>query len=383
LKRVLILGIDGYLGWSLAIYLSNKGYAVSGCDNFLRRRLVYKENSISATPIKKWSERYPVLKSMNKEGVFRKIDITRYFELKKLLIDTKPNAIVHLAQMPSAPYSMKGIEEATLTYQNNLIGNLNLIFAMKEVCPSAHLVKLGTMGEYGTPAIDISEGDFEVDFLGRKDMLPFPRQPGSFYHCTKVHDSTNIRMVCKFWKLKVTDIMQGVVFGIKIPEMKGNDDLLTRYDFDECFGTAINRFCAQAVAGLPITPYGKGGQNRGFLPLRDSMQCIELIIKRPAKKGEHRVINQFENVYNLFALALMVEKKAKELGLDARVVPVKNPRIELENHYYNPIHKKLLSLGYKPATAIEDEVGGMLETLLPYKDRILRCKEAIKPKTKW
>jgi len=383
-KRVLILGIDGYLGWSLALYLINRGFRVSGCDNLLRRKLVYREKSISATPIKSWANRYTILSGMSdQESVFKRIDITDYSDLKRMLELTEPDAIVHFAQMPSAPYSMKGIEEATLTYKNNLIGNLNLIFAMREVCPNAHLVKLGTMGEYGTPDIDISEGDFEVKFNGRKDMLPFPRQPGSFYHCTKVHDSTNIRMACKFWKLRVTDIMQGVVFGIKIPEMKDSEELLTRYDFDECFGTAINRFCAQAAVGLPITPYGKGGQNRGFLPLRDSMRCIELIIRKPAKKGEHRIINQFENVYNLFALALIVESKAKELGLDARVVPVKNPRIELEDHYYNPVHEKLVALGYKPTVAIEDEVGVMIESLLPYKDRILRCKEAIEPKTKW
>jgi nucleoside-diphosphate-sugar epimerase len=254
---------------------------------------------------------------------------------------------------------------------------------MRDVCPEAHLVKLGTMGEYGTPDIDISEGDLEVEYKGRKDKLPFPRQPGSFYHCTKVHDSTNIRMACKFWDLRVTDIMQGVVFGVSTPEMEKDKGLLTRFDFDEYFGTAINRFCAQATIEIPITPYGKGGQNRGFIPLRDSIQCINLVINNPSKKGEHRIINQFENVYNLFALALLVEKKAKEIGLNTRVAPVKNPRIELENHYYNPEHKKLLDMGYKPSGTVELEVSRTLATLGEYKNRILRCKNAIEPKTQW
>jgi UDP-sulfoquinovose synthase len=289
------LGIDGYLGWSLAIHLSSRGYEVSGCDNLLRRKLVSGEKSISATPIRSWPTRYSILKRLNKgnRSRFKKMNVKNYYLLKELIKETKPDTIVHLAQMPSAPYSMKGIEEAVFTYSNNLISNLNLIFLMRDVCPDVHLVKLGTMGEYGTPNMQISEGDFEISYRRRKDKLPFPRQPGSLYHCTKVHDSTNIRMACKFWGLKVTDIMQGVVFGVTIPEMNDDPDLLTRFDFDECFGTAINRFCAQAVAGLPITPYGKGGQNRGFLPLRDSMQCLNLVIDKPAEEGEHRVINQF------------------------------------------------------------------------------------------
>jgi nucleoside-diphosphate-sugar epimerase len=385
MKRVLILGIDGYLGWPLALRLSRNGYAVSGCDNLLRRELVSGVGSVSAIPIRSWPERYTMLSLENKgrKSFFKRLNITSYQLLKSLLEETKPHAIVHLAQMPSAPYSMKGVDEAAFTYKNNLIGNLNLLFAMKDVCPNAHLVKLGTMGEYGTPGIDISEGDFPIKYHGRRAMMPFPRQPASFYHCTKVHDSTNIRMVCKFWGLRVTDIMQGVVFGVKTEEMGDDEEYLTRFDFDECFGTAINRFCAQAVVGLPITPYGKGGQNRGFLPLSDSMQCINLIIDNPAKRGEHRIINQFEDVYNLFNLALIVRKKAKEIGLNARVKPVENPRIEEEDHYYNPIHKKLFDLGYKPLVDIETEVAKTLDILKRYGDRIERCKEAIRPKTLW
>lgn len=385
MKKVAILGIDGYLGWALALKLIKKGYSVSGCDNLSRRRLVSRVGSISATPIRSWKERYSILykKVKDRNCIFRNIDITRYKEVENFLEKVRPDTIVHFAQMPSAPYSMKGVEEATFTYQNNLIGNLNIIFAMRKICPNAHLVKLGTMGEYGTPNVDISEGDFEVNYHGRTDRLPFPRQPGSFYHCTKVHDSTNIRMACRFWGLKATDIMQGVVFGVKTPEMEEDDDFLTRFDFDESFGTAINRFCAQVVVGLPITPYGKGGQSRGFLSIKDSMRCINLIIDQPAESGEHRVINQFEDVYNLFNLALIVEKKAKEAGLEARVVPIENPRIEQEDHYYNPVHKKLFELGYERVVDVETEVAETLEVLSRFKDRIERCKKAIEVKTLW
>jgi len=385
MTRVAILGIDGYLGWPLAVHLSKKGYEVSGCDDLIRRRLVFEVGSNSATQIKNWSDRYCALHELNKghDSVFKKFNITNYKELKDFLKEAQPDAIVHFAQMPSAPYSMKGVREAVFTHINNVIGNLNLIFAMREVCPEAHLVKLGSMGEYGTPNIDISEGNFEVEYNGRKDSLPYPKQPGSFYHCTKVHDSVNLQMACRFWGLKATDIMQGVVFGVSIPAMEGDAGLMTRFDFDECFGTAINRFCAQAVIGEPITPYGRGGQNRGFLPLQDSINCINLIIDHPPEKGEYRVINQFEDVYNLFALALMVEKVAKGLGISARVVPVDNPRIEQEGHYYNPVHKKLLELGYSPASNIEFEVSKTMRILEECKERILRCKKAIAPKTQW
>jgi nucleoside-diphosphate-sugar epimerase len=382
--KVLILGVDGYLGWSLGVHLSKNGYEVSGCDNLSRRKLVHSVGSISATPIKNWPDRYTILSKLNDgNSMFKNLDVVSYSGLKMMLEIVEPDVIVHFAQMPSAPYSMKGIEEAVFTHKNNVIGNLNLIFAMREVCPKAHLVKLGTMGEYGTPNIDISEGDFEVEYNGRKDALPYPKQPGSFYHCTKVHDSVNIHMACRFWGLRVTDIMQGVVFGVDIPAMEGDRDLITRFDFDESFGTAINRFCAQAVIGEPITPYGKGGQNRGFLPIQDSINCINLIIDNPPERGEYRVINQFEDVYNLFALALLVEKVSKESGLDARVVPVENPRIEQENHYYNPVHKKLADLGYEPSTNVEDEVRKTIGILEESKERILRCKSAISPKTLW
>jgi UDP-sulfoquinovose synthase len=382
--RVLILGVDGYLGWALGVHLSKGGYEVSGCDNLLRRKLVHSVGSISATPIKSWPERYTILSKLNNgNSMFKNLDVVSYSGLKMLLEIVNPDVIVHFAQMPSAPYSMKGVEEAVFTHKNNVIGNLNLIFAMREVCPQAHLVKLGTMGEYGTPNIDISEGDFEVEYNGRKDALPYPKQPGSFYHCTKVHDSVNIHMACRFWGLRVTDIMQGVVFGVDISAMEGDRELITRFDFDESFGTAINRFCAQAVVGEPITPYGKGGQNRGFLPIQDSINCINLIIDNPPERGEYRVINQFEDVYNLFALALMVEKVAKEAGLETRVVPVENPRIEQENHYYNPVHKKLSNLGYEPSTGVEEEVRKTIGILEESKERILRCKSAISPKTRW
>ncbi|GAG15701.1 unnamed protein product, partial [marine sediment metagenome] len=250
-------------------------------------------------------------------------------------------------------------------------------------CPNAHLVKLGTMGEYGTPNVDIPEGFFEIEYRGQKVTLPFPKQAGSWYHQTKVHDTNNIMMACRIWGLRSTDIMQGVVFGSCIDEMGDDERLLTRLDFDQCFGTAINRYCAQAVIGMPLTPYGRGLQRRGFLPLRDSMQCLTIAIENPPKNGEYRVFNQFEEVYDLTELAIKVQKVASGLGLNVEVLNLENPRIELEEHYYNPDHKHLLNLGYQPTHDIEKEIEIMLKALTKYKHRIEARAHALIPDIRW
>jgi len=212
-------------------------------------------------------------------------------------------------------------------------------------------------------------------------MLPFPKQPGSFYHATKVHDSTNIQFACKTWNLKSTDIMQGVVYGTKIPEMENDERLHTRFDYDQCFGTVINRFCSQAIAREPITLYGTGGQKRGFLPLKDSMQCLNLAIDNPPEEGEYRVLNQFEEVYTLKDLAYMVWSKAQELGYSTEIINIPNPRTEVENHYYKPDHQKLFDLGYEPTTDMEREIEGMLKDLEPYRSNI--NPKVIMPDIKW
>jgi UDP-sulfoquinovose synthase len=265
-----------------------------------------------------------------------------------------------------------------------MTATLNILYAMREVAPQAHLVKLGTMGEYGTPNVDIPEGFFEIEYKGRKDRLPFPKQANSWYHLTKVHDSNNIAFVCRVWGLCATDIMQGVVYGTRIADEAANDPrLATRLDFDQCFGTAINRFCCQAVIGEPITPFGKGHQRRGFLPLRDSMQCLTLAVEKPAKAGEYRVLNQFAEVYDVSALAETVAKVARSLGLQPRVLHVENPRKEAEEHYYNPEHQGLFDLGYRPTLDMETEVRAMLQDLIPHKERIAAHRDSLIPDIRW
>lgn len=382
--RVFIAGIDGYLGWALGQYLVKRGHEIAGADLFLRRRWVEEMGSHSATPIRPVEERLVAFKeNFGQEILFKEGDLRDYEFVEGFFREFKPEAIVHFGEMPSAPYSMVDVDHAAFTQTNNIVGTLNILYAMRDVCPGAHLVKLGTMGEYGTPNIDIPEGSFTIEYRGRKDTLPFPRQAGSWYHQTKVHDSHNIIFACKIWGLRSTDIMQGVVFGTRIPEMGDDERLLTRFDFDQSFGTAVNRFCAQAAIGHSLTPYGKGHQRRGFLPLRDSMQCLTLAIENPPEEGEYRVFNQFEEVYDIYELAEKVKRVGDRLGMKVEIRRLENPRMELEEHYYNPDHKHLLDLGYEPTHDVEAEMKVMLEDLTKYRDRIEAVREVLIPDIRW
>lgn len=382
--RVFIAGMDGYLGWSLAQYLAARGHQVAGADLFLRRQWVEEMGSCSATPIVPMKERLAALKeSRGLEAKFWEADLRDYAVVERIFKEFQPDAVVHLGECPSAPYSMVDVHHATFVQVNNVVSTFNLMFAIRDLRPEAHLLKLGTMGEYGTPNVDIPEGFFEIEYRGRRDRMPFPRQPGSFYHLSKVHGSNNIMFACKIWKLRATDVMQGVVFGTRIDEMGSDERLLTRLDFDESFGTAINRFCCQAVIGHPLTPFGRGHQRRGFLPLRDSMQCLTLALENPPQAGEYRVFNQFEEVYDVTELAEKVQRVAGQLGLKVEIHNLQNPRKEMEEHYYKPDHQNLRDLGYKPSHDVEAEMKIMLTDLVKYRERIEGKKEVLIPKIRW
>ena len=381
--RMMIMGMDGYLGWTLAMYLSARGHEVCGIDNFTRRRIVKEIGSWSATPIKPIEQRIKTYEKISGKNVnFYSGDLTHSDFTDLVIKKERPETIVHLGEIPSAPYSMIDVEHCNFVQTNNVIGNNNILFAMHKHVPDCHLLKLGTMGEYGTPNIDIPEGFFEIEYRGRKDRLPFPKQPGSWYHLTKVHDTNNILFACKIWGLRSTDIMQGVVHGIVTDDMV-DDDLLTRYDFDEAFGTALNRFCAQAVIGHELTLYGKGGQTRGYIALRDSMQCLTLAAENPPDEGEYRVFNQFEECYSVNDLAEHVVKVAGESGIEAKIWNIENPRIELEEHYYNPDMELLPKLGFKPTNTLDDELRMTIPKLMQYKERIEAKRDRIMPTIRW
>ena len=383
--RIVIAGIDGYLGWPLTQHLAARGHEIAGIDRFLRRAWVEEMDGESAIPIAGWDDRAAYFREhFGRELTFSAGDLCEYAVVHELLESFRPDAIVHLGEMPSAPYSMMDVHHAVFTQRNNVESTLNLLFAMRDVAPDAHLVKLGTMGEYGTPNVDIPEGFFEIEYRGRKDRLPFPRQANSIYHLSKVHDSANVTFACRVWGLRSTDIMQGVVYGTRVEAMAADDPRArTRLDFDQCFGTALNRYCAQAVIGEPLTVYGTGGQKRGFLPLRDSIQCLTLALENAPARGEYRVFNQFEDVYDVATLAKTVQTVGRRLGLDPRIVHLENPRAEIERHHYKPDHEHLLNLGYQPTRDMETELADVLSDLIPQRERIAQRRAVLAPDIRW
>jgi UDP-sulfoquinovose synthase len=381
--KVLITGIDGYSGWPLALHLLGRGHDVVGLDNFVTRRRVREVGSWSATPIPSFARRRATVKELfGKEIGFHRGDMTDYDFVRGVLATERPEAIVHLAEQRSAPYSMIDVHHAVTTQVENLTGTLHLVYALRETCPDTHLIKMGTMGEYGTPNVDIPEGSFDIEFRGRKDHVPFPRQAGSWYHWSKVFDSGDVMFACKIWGLKATDVMQGVIYGIRTPEIT-DDRLLTRFDFDETWGTALNRFIAQAVLGLPITPYGKGEQRRGFIALEDSMQSLRLAVEHPPSAGEYRVFNQFDAAYSVNELAELTYRLAAELGLAPTIAHPPDPRVEAEQHYYHPLHDRLLALGYRRTRELEAVVREIFHDLIRFRRRLEARRYVVLPTVQW
>ena len=381
--KVLITGIDGYSGWPLALHLLARGHDICGIDSFVTRRRVREVGSWSATPIPSWTRRQAAVRELLGKAIrFHRGSLSNYEFVRGVLADERPDAIVHLAEQRSAPYSMIDVHHAVATQVENVTGTLHLVYAMKEAVPDAHLVKMGTMGEYGTPNVDIPEGFFEVEFRGRKDRLPFPRQAGSFYHWSKVFDSGNVAFATRIWSLRSTDVMQGVIYGIRTPEIT-DDRLLTRFDFDETWGTALNRFIAQAILGLPITPYGKGEQRRGFIALEDSMQSLRIALEHPAEPGEYRVFNQFDAAYSVNELAETVARVAGESGLTPTIEHPPDPRVEAEQHYYQPLHDQLLGLGYHRTRALEEVVREIFRDLTRYRRRLEAKRYVVAPTVQW
>jgi UDP-sulfoquinovose synthase len=380
--RVLILGGDGYLGWPTALRFSARGHEVSVVDNFVRRSWVEGAGSDSLTPILDLEQRLAAWRETSGEEIRSYVGTVEDGDfLDRVVAETRPEAVIHYGQQPSAPYSMASRQKAVETQQANVIGNLNLLFSIRDHVPECHLVKLGTMGEYGQPNIDIEEGYIEIEHKGRKDTLPFPKLPASLYHCSKVHDSTNIHFACRTWGLRATDLNQGVVYGIETDETAGDERLITRFDYDELFGTVLNRFCVQAVIGHPLTVYGSGGQTRGFLNIRDTLQCVELAVANSAEGGEFRVYNQFTEQFSVLELAQLVKHAAEHLGYSVEIQHMDNPRVEKEEHYYNAIHTKLLDLGLEPTLLGEELVESVIHTIERHKARVV--EGAIDPHTRW
>uniref|UniRef100_B8HUN0 NAD-dependent epimerase/dehydratase n=1 Tax=Cyanothece sp. (strain PCC 7425 / ATCC 29141) TaxID=395961 RepID=B8HUN0_CYAP4 len=380
--RVLVIGGDGYCGWATALHLSNRGYEVGILDSLIRRHWDYELCAETLTPIAPIQTRLRRWQDLTGKSIDLFIgDICNYEFLDKTMRQFAPDAVVHFGEQRSAPYSMIDREHAVFTQVNNVVGTLNLLYSIRENFPDCHLVKLGTMGEYGTPNIDIEEGYITIEHNGRKDTLPYPKQPGSFYHLSKVHDSHNIHFACRIWGLRATDLNQGVVYGVLTEETGMDELLINRLDYDGVFGTALNRFCIQAAIGHPLTVYGKGGQTRGFLDIRDTVRCIELAIVNPAAQGEFRVFNQFTELFSIGDLALMTKKAGNALGLNVEINHLENPRVEKEEHYFNAKNTNLLDLGLQPHYLSDSLLDSLLNFAVKYKHRV--DESQILPKVKW
>jgi UDP-sulfoquinovose synthase len=381
--RVLVLGGDGYLGWPTAMHFSSRGHDVHIVDSYLRRRVHAEQGSGSLTPVAAdLATRTAVWRAVSgltitaTEG-----DLTDWAVVERVFKDFAPEAIIHYGQIAAAPYSMMDRHRSVFTQFNNVINTLNVLWAIHDYVPNAHLVKLGTMGEYGTPNIDIEEGWLEVTHNGRSDRMVYPKRPASLYHCSKVHDSTNIEFCCRVWDLRATDLNQGVVYGVETEETRLDPRLATRFDYDATWGTALNRFCVQAVIGHPLTPYGKGNQCRGFLNIVDTLRCVELACLNPAQPGEFRVFNQFTEQYSINDLAALVQRAGEEYGLSVAIQSVDNPRVEQEEHYYNARHTHLIDLGLQPHALSETLVESMFKAIELHRERVI--VDHIMPSTTW
>ncbi|MGH9713200.1 MAG: NAD-dependent epimerase/dehydratase family protein [Candidatus Acidiferrales bacterium] len=380
--RIAVLGGDGYCGWATALYLSRKGHMVAIVDSFARRQWDDELGVRTLTPIRTLPERLKVWKDITGKTIDLFVgDVTDQEFLSSTIDAFEPEAVVHFAEQRSAPYSMIDRNHAVFTQVNNVVGTLNLLFALRELRPDCHLIKLGTMGEYGTPNIDIEEGYITIEHNGRKDVLPYPKQPGSFYHLSKVHDSHNMMFACKAWGLRATDLNQGIVYGTMTDEVALDEKLINRFDYDEIFGTVLNRFCVQVAIGHALTVYGKGGQTRGFLDIRDTVRCIEIACLNPAASGECRVFNQFTEQFSVLEVAHLVKSAAGKLGFSVEIAYLPDPRVEAQEHYYNAKHSKLIDLGLQPHLLSDSLLDSLMNIAVKYRDRI--DASLIPPQVNW
>lgn len=369
--KILILGGDGYLGWPTALYFSARGHDVAVADNYLRRRICREENVEPLFGTPNLHHRVQLWQALSGKNVQLFIgDLTNWDFVEETFKKFTPDCVIHYAEQPAAPYSMLNRRAATLTLQNNLTVTANVVFAVREFCPRAHIVKLGTMGEYGTPNIDIEEGWIEINHNGRKDHFLFPRQAGSLYHTTKIMDTDLLWFYVRMWDLRVTDLMQGPVYGLFTDENIIDDRLLPFFNYDELFGTVLNRFVLQAAAGYPLTIYGKGGQTRGYINIKDTLKCVGLASENPPRAGVLQIFNQFTETFSVKELAERVQNAAKVLGLTVGIQSIENPRKEAEEHYYNPKHTGLLDLGLNPHYLNDEMLAGLIQFVQKHKHNI-------------
>ncbi len=393
--NVVILGGDGYLGWPTAMYFSNRSYSVTVIDSYFRRDACKELDTQFLYPVPTLVERAKIWHELTGYEIKVVVGDLAQPEFMRSVFNGEvnydwaidhnftgvPNTVVHFAEQPSAPYSLYNHRYADFTLVNNLRVTNNLVWAIKDYAPKTHIIKLGTMGEYGTPNIDIEEGWLEIEHNNRKDKFLFPRQAGSLYHTTKIMDTDLLWFAVRMWDLRVTDLMQGPVYGVETEESEIDQRLRTIFNYDEIFGTIINRFIVQAVVNYPLTVYGEGGQTRGYLNLKDTLQCVHISESNPATRGELRIFNQIMEIFSVNELASLIQRVGNELGYDVQIEHIENPRKESESHYYNPTYQGLQDLGVVPHFLTDDVMRGLFEAVKPYQSSV--CKNVIFKGVKW
>jgi len=380
--RILILGGDGYLGWATAMHMAELGHTVLAVDNYLRRKIADSAGVFSLVPTPRFEARAQVFRDVaGKDIQTAVLDCRDFGALRRTVGAFGPDAIIHYAELPSAPFSMAGYSEAQLTLTNNLTTTFNLIWSIIEAAPGCHVIKLGTLGEYGTPNIDIEEGWLEVEHKGRSQKFLYPREGCSLYHTSKIMETDLLWFYARTRGLRVTDLMQGPVYGVSTAQTRLDPGLATNLYYDDVFGTVLNRFVVQALAGIPLTVYGGGGQKRGFLNIVDTLQCVSLAASSPPPAGALRILNQFTEVFSVADLARLVQEAAARLDIAVTIQHLDNPRKEQERHYYSPSNRGFVDLGLVHTALTADVVVDMLQTVRPYTDRIDR--DRILPTVDW
>ncbi len=384
MSHTIILGGDGYLGWPTAMYFSNQRHDVTVVDNYFRRNACTELDLGMLYPVPTLPERARIWYELTGKEIKVVIgDLTDPEIMRSLFIGNVdyqwainkkftgvPETVIHYAEQPSAPYSLINYKYANTTLSNNLLITNNLIWALRDYTRDTHVIHIGTMGEYGTPNIDIPEGWIEIEKNGRKDKFLFPRQASSLYHTTKIMDTDLFWFAVRMWDLRVTDLMQGPVYGIETEDSDIDNRLMTLFNYDEIFGTIINRFIVQTIAGYPLTIYGKGGQTRGYLNINDTLQCVHMSEKTPAQKGELRIFNQIMETFSVNQLAKKVQEIGRKIGYDNKMQNIENPRREAEEHYYNPTYQGLIEIGVEPHYLTDKVLEGMFRVVGRFKENI-------------
>jgi len=393
--NILILGGDGYLGWPTAMYFSQRGHDVTVVDNYFRRNACTELDTgmLYAVPTllqraniwheKTGKEIKVVISDLSNPESMRKLFTgeAKYAWAINDKFSGTPETVIHYAEQPSAPYSLMDYQKANMTLVNNLQVTNNLMWAVRDFSSDTHIIKLGTMGEYGTPNIDIEEGWLDIEHKGRTGKFLFPRQAGSLYHTTKIMDTDLLWFGVRMWDLKVTDLMQGPVYGIETEESLIDDRLNTIFNYDEVFGTIVNRFVTQAVVGYPLTVYGAGGQTRGYLNIKDTLQCVSASAEHSAEKGELRIFNQIMETFSVNQLADLTKKVGDQRGLNVEIKSISNPRKEAEEHYYNPTYQGLQDIGVTPNYLTEKVMNSLFDVVERHKGNIR--KDVIFKGIKW